>query len=142
MAPLTMPERFVMGRSRIEPKVVLIGSAAQELPGLAKRLRAELGALGLEVVPVEAKAHSLHGRLAELGAQAVTHRAVAAVRVERQAKEQRVTLWLYDAVTGKMLFRQALLKKGAAATPAANVSLQVVELIHASLLELNLPMQR
>jgi hypothetical protein len=138
-ASLTMPERYIVARSRVQPKVVLLGDDGQK--ALKKRLGAELGALGLTLVNVESRARTLDTRLAELGAQAVAQRAVAAVRIDRKRDKRQVTLWLYDAITGKMVFRRATLK-ASGTEQTTGVPFQVVELLHASLLELNLPARR
>ncbi len=140
---LKMPNRLVIGRYRPEPRVVLLKMAnqfpSQSLPGVERRTIAELKALGLEVIPVESRAEDLQARLGELGAQTVAHRAVAAIRIVRGESGQEAQVWLYDALTGKMLFRETQVERQGGEDAISLAAMQVIELIHASFLELSLP---
>jgi hypothetical protein len=62
----------------------------------------------------------------------------AAVALSTRETERGVELWLVDRVTGKTLFREVLERDLESADPDAVVALRVVELLRASLLELEL----
>jgi hypothetical protein len=106
--------------------VVHDGSADQRIPD---RLRAELSALGLEVVditlPTNEPATSLDSAARRVGA-------FAAVQVV--TTQGGVEVWILDPATGKTLLRE--LVRGPSGTVDDVVALQAVELLRARLREL------
>jgi len=140
---INMPARYVVGR-KAEARVVILRSSldVEALPEVERRVAAELSNLGLKVVSVPCRTSDLNGQLAEMGGQAVAHRALASIRVFRGKGHQVVQAWIYDSVTGKMVFRQLLLQREKGPDAMASAALQVVELLHASLLEVRMRRRR
>ena len=140
---LTMPEHLVTADKPLASRVVLLRMGAhfpdETWTAVEERTRAELRALGLEVVSVQGRARRTDTRLAELGAQAAVHRALAALRIVRSGKGRSVQVWLYDAVTGKMVLRRTQVVPEGGMDGSAVAALRVVELLHASLLEVRMP---
>jgi hypothetical protein len=117
--------------SRAEPPhVVLVGHASED-PALA-RLRAELEALGFQVVEVPAPAEPPAREALEATARAAG--AVAAVRLAPASTGRGVEVWIVDRVTGKTVLREVV-----ASASAADLAVRVVELLRASLLEMDAP---
>jgi len=135
---MRMPPRLVSGKRHVEKKLVLVGMqgqfAAESWPEAEQRAADELRALGFSIVRVDSRAQHLEARMAELGAQAATERALGSVRIVRDGGQRIAQIWLHDALTGKMLLRT--IKIGAAGS--ADAGMRVVELIYASLLETQL----
>ena len=137
-----MPDHVVRAQGPTKPRVVLL-RMADRFPGeswsKAERLAAsELRALGFEVTSIAGRASDINTRMGELGAQATAHQAVAALRIVRRNGRQRAQVWLYDALTEKMVLRETTIDRPGE-EGAARVALRVVELMHASLLEVKLP---
>ena len=99
---------------------------------LTKRLRAELRALGLHVLVAEAEDVSL----AQLEVRA--RAAGAALALSTRETREGVELRLVDRVTGKMLLREVLERDLSSRDPDALLALRALELLRASLLELEL----
>jgi hypothetical protein len=97
------------------------------------RLRSELDALGLRVVEVEAPAEDRSPRGLERAAREVG--AFAALRIVPW--ERGIEVWIADRVTGKTVLRELVVAPGEATDEV--VALRAVELLRASLLELELP---
>lgn len=127
----------------VEAKAVLL-TMGQCCPDEAwikaeKKTETELQALGLKVVRVASRAVGEGARRIELGAAAKLRRAACALRIVRfrHKGSGSVQLWLTDRVTRKTVLRTLAI--AAQETRAASiVALRVVELLRASLLELNL----
>ena len=112
------------------PRVVLIEDPGETT--ILPRLRAELVGLGLDVLTVaknqdEQLPRDLIARARDLGA-------VAAFRVV--VVDDRADVWIADRVTGKVVLRE-LLPRGAQIDGRV-VALRAVELLRASLLELDM----
>lgn len=137
-----MPEAQVLGRGA-KPKVVILTMQqhfdSESWPDVEARVAAELRALGLDVAALVSRAAASDERMAELGAQAAAQGALAAVRVVRRSTGRSVQVWLFDALTGKMLLREIPVPDAEATAAAIDVALQTVELLHASLIELRMP---
>jgi hypothetical protein len=120
------------------PQVVLVGRAADD--AALARLRAELEALGFQVVETPAPT-TASGRDA-LDAAARAAGAVAAVRLVPSSTGGGVEVWIFERVTGKTVLREVVAPDasagGAASTPAT-IALRAVELLRASLLEMDAP---
>jgi hypothetical protein len=97
------------------------------------RLRAELDALGLRVVEVSAPTGAESPRNLERAARDVG--AFAALRIV--SWERGIEVWIADRVTGKTVLRELVAAPGEATDEV--VALRAVELLRASLLELELP---
>lgn len=105
--------------------VVLLEVGAQNL---ATRIQSELATMGFDA-SVEAE----DTERAELSA--VAHRAQAVVAARVQVQVDAVRLWLFDRTTEKTLMREIVPES----PEGAGLSLHIVELLRASLLELSLP---
>ncbi len=99
---------------------------------LPRRLRAELDSMGIEVVEVPARGGAPNHESLEQAARDVG--AFAAVRVA--PSKGGVEVWIADRVTGKTVLRELVTRRGE--TDDEIVALRVVELLRASLLELDL----
>jgi hypothetical protein len=133
-----MPEQTVRGRGR--PKIVIVGMgarfAAASWPQVEERTGAELSNLGFEVLRVPGQVAGTDAQMAELGTQAVEQGAIAAIRIVRTAGKRAVQVWIYDALTRKMVLRKTPLSRSAITGDTA--ALQIVELLHASMLEVRI----
>jgi hypothetical protein len=121
--------------------VVLLDTRAPAEPGVRwpeaeERTRAELAAVGLSVVTVDATDDQDADTLDGLSAAAQRHRAVAGVRLVRQRLTSSVEIWIADEITGKLSVRRVSTKNLDTSEAVAVVALSVVELLNASLLEL------
>jgi hypothetical protein len=119
--------------------VVLLDHSKPAAPGQAwpeaeQRTRAELEAVGLSVLDIEAS--SATSGVHELANAARKHSAVAAVRLIRYPKPPGVDIWVVDEVTGKTSLRHVAIGHLPASEAVAVVAFAVVELLNASLLEL------
>jgi hypothetical protein len=136
------PGRFALARGALIALLLAVGIPARAddpgtvvlsldagAPGLAERLRAELASLGFKVVEVEPAGHAV-----PLDLVARQARAVAAIRIASASAD--VEVWVADRMTGKTLLRHVSAGQGNASIPAADIALQAVELLRASLLEL------
>ncbi len=102
-------------------------------------LERELKALGLRVQVVPSKAREEGDRRRELQELTRVHQAACAVRMVRPTNAQgRVEVWVEDRVTHKMLFRQLRVESDGSGRDAGIVALRAVEMLRASLLELQL----
>ena len=100
---------------------------------LAERLHAELALLGFGVVKVDGD-----GPDSPLDLVARRANAIAAIRIISSAGG--VEVWIADRLTGKTLLRQVVSGREGAPLAPADVALQAVELLRASLLELGSPL--
>lgn len=108
-------------------RVVLVGDARDpEVAALLSRLRGELGAAGFDVETAPAGAGD-----ARASVEGADPGAFASVHVARA--QGGVDVWIADRATGKTSVRRV------AGKSPAEVALQVVELLRASLAELSLP---
>jgi hypothetical protein len=108
-------------------RVVLVGDARDpEVATLLSRLRGELGAAGFDVMIAPAT-----GGDARASVEAADPGAFASVHVTRA--RTGVDVWIADRATGKTSVRHV------AGKSPAEVALQVVELLRASLAELSMP---
>ena len=114
------------------PKIALVSDDAAG--PIAARVSAELTTLGFEVQSVTATAPPARGPL-----EATAHDvgAVAAVRVA--PSRRGVEVWVVDRVTGKTVLREISLGSSEGDTAAALVASRAVELLRASMLEVNMP---
>ena len=121
--------------------VVVLDRSAPAPPGKAwaeaeQRTVAELEAVGLSVVEIDASEATSNHPAGALGSAARRHSAVAAVRLIRYEKPPGVDIWVVDEVTGKTSLRHVSTGHLPASEAVAVVALAVVELLNASLLEL------
>jgi hypothetical protein len=126
-----------------EAKIVLLslGTCCTEeaWPEAEQAAIEELEGFGFTVEVVEGTAVSEKDRRIELLETAQQHDAICALRIVRLTEGSGVDLWIIDRVTGKMVYRQIPLDVAQGSQSAAIVALRVVELLRASLLELELP---
>lgn len=102
-------------------------------------LERELKTLGLRVYVVDSQAQDEPSRRLELAEFTRHYRAACAIRVVRPADDAgRVELWVEDRVTHKMLFRQLRMDSDTMQRSAEIVALRAVEMLRASLLELQM----
>ncbi|MBW2737195.1 MAG: hypothetical protein JRH20_32860, partial [Deltaproteobacteria bacterium] len=138
--PMTMPAAEVVAQAR--PRVVLLGMSKrfpkESWQAVERRTRAELSALGLEVVPLAAHAEGMNARLQELRTRAVEQRAIGALRISRHHGKHRVQLWVYDALTRKTVLHNTVVAPEDGKDASGIVALRLVGLLHASLLELRM----
>ncbi len=113
------------------PRIVIIAPTSDDRISL--RLQAELRALHFDVPDVEI-APTPPSR-AQLEEAARKSEAVAAVRIVPSTAG--VEVWIVDRMTGKTVLREIVTKEGSAAAGDATVALRVVELLRASLMELD-----
>jgi hypothetical protein len=98
-------------------------------------LRSELESLGLRVETVDKRQNEVVAR--DLQRAAREHHAVAAIRV--LVSSGTVELWIADRVTGKVVLRDVLAQGEGNKISESTVALQAVELLRASLLEVEAP---
>jgi len=110
------------------PRLVLV--VDENTSRLAARIREELATMGFDPVLEAREASSVD----ELPAIARGGQAAVAARLE--VIENGVRVWVFDRTTGKTLTREL---SPATDSGDASLALHVVELLRASLLELNLP---
>lgn len=138
----------MVGRARILMAVwVAAGSAsAQDRPlvalavdraddPVAERLRAELGALGFDVETVQAPGLAPSRPLLE--ATARDRGAIAAMRIV--PSRAGVEVWIFDRVTGKTVLREVVTDPDPARPDFETIALRTVELLRASLMEIDAP---
>jgi len=113
-----------------QPTLVVLGSGNS----VSSRIEAELVALGFHVVHVDGAANT--GTPAQL--QAAARGANAAAALSLLPSADGVEVWVVDRVTGKTLSRDVV-AADARAEPERVIAVRVVELLRASLLELDLP---
>lgn len=125
---------LLAGAIEAAPRVALVREAAPsaEREAFENQLRSELTAAGFEVVSVVGEANSAE----ELEAIAARESSVAAIRLDKPAGNVSARLWVTERVTGKTLLRTV---RPEAVSPDAPgiIALRAVELLRASLLELN-----
>ena len=120
-------------RAAGSPRIVLV--APEPGDRVAVRIRAELRALRFEVVDAEpAPGPPARAPLAEVARE---RGAVAAVRLVPSSAG--VEVWIVDRITGKTVLREVLTEEPGSAAGSATVALRVVELLRASLMELDAP---
>src|SRR5688572_16435961 len=120
-----------LGTARAErPSIVLLGSPG----GLPGQIEAELSSLGFRVQTREASSPLETPR--EL--QAAARQAGAEVAVSVRPSALGVEVWLVDRVTGKTLSRELVSREPGQGQERV-IAVRVVELLRASLLELQLP---
>ncbi|MBI2896020.1 MAG: hypothetical protein HYY06_20850 [Deltaproteobacteria bacterium] len=102
---------------------------------VAARLRAELEALGFEVEVLEAP--SLVPSRPLLEAAARDRGAIAAVRIV--PSQAGVEVWVFDRVTGKTVLREVVTDPDPARPDFELIALRAVELLRASLMEVEAP---
>lgn len=109
-----------------------------------KITRAEFAALDFEVQVVPGVATGEKDRREELFKLARQNEAAAALRIVRSTSPAMggVELWVMDQVTGKLVFRNIEVEWRANGDAASIVALRVVELLRASLLEIQVPSQK
>jgi hypothetical protein len=115
------------------PKILIAGREMDD--PVLPRLRAELAALGYEVIELDAQDDALG--YAELEETTRSAGAIAAVRLV--AVGGRVEVWIVDRVTRKTVLREVVEPEAASSDAAATVAVQAVELLRASLLEIQAP---
>jgi len=115
------------------PKIVLIGPGTAA--SVAERLKTELTALGFEVV--EAAEPEQPGAGRELETVGRSLGAAAAVRLV--PADGSAEVWIADRATGKTLVRERVAPQDAGMQSDLVVSVRTVELLRASLLELDVP---
>jgi hypothetical protein len=114
-----------------ETSIAVVGPHAAALTG---RLRAEFAALGLDVVVVDGPSTPL----TRVELEAVARREGAALAVHATDSTDGVELTIVDRLTGKTLVREVLARDRTSSDPDAVVALRAVELLRASLLEIQL----
>lgn len=114
------------------PRIVLVTNHADA--AIVPLLRSQLERLGLEVVQVDHGAEEVVPR--DLSRAARQHQAVAGFRV--LVARGMVEVWVSDRVTGKVGLRE-IVAQGAEPVPESLVVIRAVELLRASLLELQAP---
>ncbi|XXX81575.1 hypothetical protein WMF30_22725 [Sorangium sp. So ce134] len=115
------------------PRIVVVAPAKEDRVSL--RLQAELRALKFEVPEVEIAADPpSRERLEEV---ARDKDAVAAVRIAPSS--DGVEVWLVDRMTGKTVLRELVTDDTRSSSGGAALALRVVELLRASLMELDAP---
>ncbi len=129
------------GRIKARVAIVTMGNCCPQeaWPSAERRISAELRTLGLVVIGVRGAVNVLGERARRLELMAVARRlkATAALRIVRLGTPHRgvVQIWLVDRATGKTTLRDVAIGARSASTVAL-VALRVVELLRASLLEL------
>ncbi len=125
-------------RPPAKARIVLLRLAAQlpeeAWPEAEMRVRAELEVHGFEVICIDAQAEA-GDRRQQLESLARQHQAIAGVLLSRKTDESSVQIWLVDEITGKTLIRRLEFDESDQ-DRAALVGLRIVELFHASLIEL------
>lgn len=119
-AAATVPRIVVVGREHDDP--------------IVPRLRAELSALGFDVLEVPSEAVDSTALLSE---QTRAHGAAAAVRIVRSGAG--IEVWVVDRVTGKTSLRDVVVPNGPQGDADATIAIRAVELLRASLLEVHAP---
>ncbi len=112
-------------------RILLLVDRAER--GLSDRVRAELVALGFDVRGSAGEDTPSSREALEDAARAVE--AIAALRI--RPSRAGVEVWLTDRVTGKTLLREVVLPRAGSQHDDAIVAVRAVELLRASLLELD-----
>jgi len=118
--------------ARGEPRIVLVAPAKDE--GIAVRIRAELEALHFEVLDAEEAGPPAREPLEEAARKSD---AVAAVRIVPSSAG--VEVWIVDRMTGKTVLREIVAEQEPPHGDSATIALRVMELLRASLMELDAP---
>lgn len=116
-----------------EPRIVLVAPAKDA--GIAVRIRAELEALHFEVLDVAMGAEPPAREPLEDAARKSD--AVAAVRIVPSSAG--VEVWIVDRMTGKTVLRELVAEDEPPHGDSATIALRVMELLRASLMELDAP---
>jgi hypothetical protein len=119
----------------VETSVAVVGP--HDAP-LTLRLHAEFAALGLDVLVVDGPS----APLTRTELEAVARRVGAALAVHAAESPSGVELTIVDRVTGKTLVSEVLARDPKSSDPDTVVALRAVELLHASLLEMQLGKQQ
>lgn len=127
-----IPIPLAWGQPASAPRVVLVAAPSASL--LAVRVGQELSTMGFEPVLESLESDSVDG----LGALARSRHAAVAVRIE--TVESSVRVWVFERITGKTLTRElrASTDEGEANPALHHLAIHIVELLRASLLELEL----
>lgn len=116
------------------PRIVVIADDVRAHDSIFSRLRAELRSMGFEVTVLAAPPADTPRRALE---EAALHDgAVAAVRLT--PSRDRVEVWIVDRITGKTVLRDVLVAE-AEPDRDATIALRTVELLRASLMEVDAP---
>jgi hypothetical protein len=135
-ALVTVPARARAAPPAKTSGATLVALVTSEPTGaLARRVRAELEGLGVDVIVLKPPAEGSPSR-APLEQVARNVGAVAAVRLVISGAD-KVEIWVADRVTGKAVVRE--LDAPSARTSTASVAVGTVELLRASLMELHAP---
>ena len=113
------------------PRIIVIAPTSDD--PISLRLQAELRSLHFDV-PEIAIAPDPPSR-AQLEDAARASEAVAAVRIV--PSKTGVEVWIVDRITGKTVLREMVTSEGGTASKGATIALRVVELLRASLMELD-----
>ena len=122
-------------RSATSGATLVVVVTSEPTGALARRVRAELEGLGVDVIVLKPPAEGSPAR-APLEQVARNVGAVAAVRLVPSGAD-KVEIWVADRVTGKAVVRE--LDAPSARTSTASVAVGTVELLRASLMELHAP---
>ncbi len=126
----------------VSGKVVLLELGAsfsdEAWPAAEVRTEAELTAVGFEVVRVSGVAREDVERREELESAAAKQDAVAALSIRRVTRDRAVEFWIADSVTGKISVRRVPSRQLQSPDAASLTGLHIVELLRASLLELQI----
>lgn len=114
------------------PKIVIVAAQAED--AIVAQLRAELRTMGFSVVVADASSSALPRE--ELEKTARDSSAVAAILV--RASRAGLEVWVVDRITGKTLLRDVVGTEGAAGRDTT-IALRAVELLRASLMEIDAP---
>jgi hypothetical protein len=115
------------------PRIILIAPTGDD--PISLRLQAELRSLHFDVPEIEVEIAPEPPSRAQLEDAARKSEAVAAVRIV--PSKTGVEVWIVDRITGKTVLREMVTTAGGAASRDATIALRVVELLRASLMELD-----
>jgi hypothetical protein len=128
---LTLGATAGAARAAPAPRIIVLAPTGDDRISL--RLQAELRSLHFDVPEVEiAPDPPSRTQLEDAARQS---EAVAAVRIV--PSQTGVEVWIVDRLTGKTVLREIVTTEGGAASRDATVALRVVELLRASLMELD-----
>lgn len=115
------------------PRIILIAPTGDD--PISLRLQAELRSLRFDVPEIEVESAPDPPSRARLEDAARKSEAVAAVRIV--PSKTGVEVWIVDRITGKTVLREMVTSAGGAGSRDATIALRVVELLRASLMELD-----
>jgi hypothetical protein len=123
---------FVAASDAAPRVAVVLNPNAAASSGYETQLRSELQAAGFEVVSISAEASTPE----QLEAIAVQSQSVAAISLAQPSGAVSASVWVTERITGKTLLRAVRPEKLGPEAPSI-IALRAVELLRASLLELN-----